>query len=134
MRPESAATFGRPESIAILGRSESAATLGRSGSTANLAVLTWRMPSLLRQAWRKKLAIDFIIWFVRACAVFVIIFLGLMVCPTEHVFSTSELASHSYTTSPNNVYTPTHGEVFDLTTVATTHQRIVHGTRYVSTF
>jgi len=41
------------------------------------------MPSVLRrQAWRKKLAINFIIWFIRACAIFVIVFLGLMICPT----------------------------------------------------
>ncbi|KAG1722688.1 glycosyltransferase family 2 protein [Suillus paluster] len=99
--------------------------------------LTWWMPSLLlrwvgrmkredvRQAWREKLAINFIIWFFCACAVFVIVFLGEVICPTEHVFSTSELASHSYTSSPNNVYTSVRGEVFDLTTVAATHQRVV---------
>lgn len=99
--------------------------------------LTWWMPSLflkwigrmkredIRQAWREKLAINFIIWFFCACAVFVIVFLGKIICPTEHVFSTSELASHSYTASPNNVYTSIRGEVFDLTTVAATHQRVV---------
>jgi len=73
----------------------------------------------------EKLAINFIIWFICACAVFVIVFLGLVICPTEHVCSTSELASHSYTTSPNNVYMSIRGEVFDLTTVAMTHQHIV---------
>jgi len=39
----------------------------------------------IRQAWREK--INFIIWFICACAVFVIIFLGLpVICPTEYVF------------------------------------------------
>ena len=59
------------------------------------------------------------------CAVFIIVFLGLVICPTEHMFSTSKLASPLYTTSPNNVYMSIRREVFDLTTVATTHQRIV---------
>ncbi|KAG1818874.1 glycosyltransferase family 2 protein [Suillus variegatus] len=92
--------------------------------------LTWWMPSLflkwigrmkredVRQAWREKLAINFIIWFFCSCAVFIIVALGAII-------SLTELASHSYTASPNNVYTSIRGEVFDLTTVASTHQRIV---------
>ncbi|KAH0836636.1 hypothetical protein J3R83DRAFT_8354 [Lanmaoa asiatica] len=76
-------------------------------------------------AWREKLTLNNIIWFIYGCAVFVIATLGLVSCPTEHVFSTSELASHSYTNSPNNVYTAIRGEVFDLTQVAATHQRVV---------
>ena len=79
----------------------------------------------VRQAWREKLALNLLIWFICACAVFVIAVLGVVICPTEHVFSTSELASHSSILSPNNVYTSVRGEVFDLTTVAATHQRVV---------
>ncbi|KAH9045953.1 glycosyltransferase family 2 protein [Lactarius hengduanensis] len=56
---------------------------------------------------------------------FVIAVLGNLICPTEHVFSTSELASHSVENSPNNVYAAIRGEVFDLTQVARTHLRIV---------
>ncbi|KIJ64935.1 glycosyltransferase family 2 protein [Hydnomerulius pinastri MD-312] len=100
-------------------------------------ILTWWVPSIflkwfgrmkredIRQAWREKLALNFIIWFFCACAVFVIAILGLVICPTQHVFSTSELASHSYTSSPNNVYTSIRGEVFDLSQIASTHQRVV---------
>jgi chitin synthase len=74
-------------------------------------LLTWWIPSIflkqfgrmkrqdIRQAWREKLALNFIIWFFCACAVFVIAILGLVICPTEHVFSTSELASHSYSSA-----------------------------------
>ena len=69
----------------------------------------------IRQAWWEKLTLNFIIWFICVCAVFVIAILGLVICPTEHVFSTSELASHSYSNSPNNIHTAIHGEVFDLT-------------------
>jgi chitin synthase len=80
----------------------------------------------VRQAWREKLALNMLIWFICACAVFVIAVLGTVICPTEHVFSTNELASHSVTNSPNNVYTAIRGEVFDLTQIAATHQRIVN--------
>lgn len=51
--------------------------------------------------------------------------LGDLICPTEHVFSTSELASHSEKLNPNNVYTSIRGEVFDLTQVTQTHERVV---------
>ncbi|KAF8836252.1 glycosyltransferase family 2 protein [Paxillus ammoniavirescens] len=100
-------------------------------------MLTWWIPSIflkwfgrmkredIRQAWREKLALNMIIWFICACAVFVIAVLGLVICPTQHVFSTSELASHSYQNSANNVYTSIRGEVFDLTEIAATHQRVV---------
>ncbi|KAF9225027.1 glycosyltransferase family 2 protein [Gyrodon lividus] len=100
-------------------------------------ILTWWIPSPflkwfgrmkredIRQAWREKLALNMVIWFICACAIFVIAVLGLVICPTQHVFSTSELASHSYQNSPNNVYTSIRGEVFDLTQVAATHQRVV---------
>ncbi|KAF8119490.1 P-loop containing nucleoside triphosphate hydrolase protein [Boletus edulis] len=80
-------------------------------------LLTWWIPSIflkwfgrmkredVRQAWREKFALNVIIWFICACAVFVIAVLGVVICPTEHVFSTSELASHSFSNSANNVYT-----------------------------
>ncbi|KAF8447874.1 P-loop containing nucleoside triphosphate hydrolase protein [Boletus edulis BED1] len=79
----------------------------------------------VRQAWREKFALNVIIWFICACAVFVIAVLGVVICPTAHVFSTSELASHSFSNSANNVYTAIRGEVFDLTQIASTHQRVV---------
>lgn len=100
-------------------------------------LLTWWVPSPLltyvgrmkrmdvRQAWREKLALNLIIWFICACAVFVIAVLGVIICPTEHVFNSAELASHSSTLSPNNVYTSIRGEVFDLTNIAATHRRVV---------
>ncbi|QRV84830.1 chitin synthase [Ceratobasidium sp. AG-Ba] len=75
----------------------------------------------VRQAWREKFAINLIIWFICACAVFVIAVLGVLICPTEHVFSSSELASHSVTNDPNNAYVAVRGEVFDLTQLTITH-------------
>ncbi|KAG6887187.1 hypothetical protein C0992_000245 [Termitomyces sp. T32_za158] len=90
--------------------------------------LSWfgRMKRMdVRQAWREKLAINILIWFACAGAIFVIGFLSLLICPTEHVFNNNELASHSSTLSPNNVLTAIRGEVFDLTTIAAAHQRII---------
>lgn len=80
----------------------------------------------VRQAWREKLALNMLIWLMCGCAVFVIAIIGPLICPTEHVYSTSELASHSATNSPNNVYTSIRGEVFDLTDVAAKHERIIN--------
>jgi chitin synthase len=100
-------------------------------------LLTWWIPTPLlswvgrmkrmdvRQAWREKLALNMIIWLLCACAVFVIAVLGNVICPTEHVFSATELASHTVTENPNNVYTSIRGEVFDLGQIAMTHSRIV---------
>ncbi|PPQ68466.1 hypothetical protein CVT24_005563 [Panaeolus cyanescens] len=79
----------------------------------------------VRQAWREKLALNILIWLMCACAVFVIAVLGVLICPTEHVFNSAELASHSFQNSPNNVYTSIRGEVFDLTEIARTHSRVV---------
>jgi chitin synthase len=68
-----------------------------------------------------------IIWFICACTVFVIAVLSVVICSTEHVYDTAELASYSSTLSPNNVLISIQGEVFDLTSVAErpeTHRRV----------
>ncbi|KAF8439427.1 hypothetical protein L210DRAFT_858136 [Boletus edulis BED1] len=64
----------------------------------------WMKCEDVRQAWQKKSALNVIICFICACAVFVIAVLGVVICPTEHIFSTLELASHSYSNSANNVF------------------------------
>ncbi len=79
----------------------------------------------VQQAWREKLAINMIIWFICGAAVFVIALISPLICPTEHVFNTAELAGHSFQNSPNNVYTSIRGEVFDLTSIAADHVRDV---------
>ncbi|THU97382.1 hypothetical protein K435DRAFT_857696 [Dendrothele bispora CBS 962.96] len=71
----------------------------------------------VRQAWREKLALNIIIWFICGCTVFVIAILGLLICPTQHVFSLSEMASHNFNNDPNKVY---------LSIVAAQHNRIVN--------
>lgn len=40
---------------------------------------------------------SFLIWLVCAAAIFVILFMGNIICPTEHVYTLSELQNHGYT-------------------------------------
>lgn len=101
-------------------------------------MLTWWIPNFalvylgrmkrldIRQAWREKLALNMIIWLMCLCAVFIIAIIGPLICPTEHVFSTSELASHNVNNDANNVYTSIRGEVFDLTKIASLHTVVVN--------
>ncbi|KAH6903325.1 chitin synthase 8 [Coprinopsis sp. MPI-PUGE-AT-0042] len=100
-------------------------------------ILTWWVPTPflewfgrmkrmdVRQAWREKLALNIIIWFIIGCTVFVIAVLGPVICPTEHVFSISEMQDHDVTRNPNQVFTSIRGEVFDLTKIAAMHSRVV---------
>jgi chitin synthase len=60
-----------------------------------------------------------------ACAIFVIVALGPIICPTQHVFSTDELARHTTKNMPDQVYTSILGEVFNLTELAQSHLRVV---------
>jgi chitin synthase len=95
--------------------------------------LTWWIPGILlnklggmkrpdvRQAWREKLTINLIIWFICGCTVFVIAILGNLICPRQHVYSASELTDHSTKLQPNAAYVAIRGEVFDLTSFAPTH-------------
>jgi chitin synthase len=75
----------------------------------------------VRQAWREKLTINLIIWSICLSTIFVIVALGPIICPTQHVFSTSELNSHSYKNDPNNAFIAIRGEVFDLSQFVPTH-------------
>jgi chitin synthase len=65
--------------------------------------------------------INILIWFLCACAIFVIAALGPIICPTGHIFDSTEIKSHTVKHTPDQVYTFIHGEVFDL---AQTHQLV----------
>ncbi|SJX63440.1 probable Chs8-Chitin Synthase 8 [Sporisorium reilianum f. sp. reilianum] len=75
----------------------------------------------IRQAWREKLAINLIIWFICGCAVFVIVVLGNLICPKQHVYSPTEFASHKGDSS----FTSIRGEVFDLSSLIASHKTVV---------
>lgn len=89
-------------------------------------VLTWWVPGPflkwfggmkrpdVRQAWREKLAINLIIWFVCGCAVFVVAILGNLICPKQYVFSQGEISQQSYENNPEKEYVSIRGEVFDV--------------------
>ena len=79
-------------------------------------LLTWWLPTPcltyvgrmkrldVRQAWREKLAINILIWFVCACMILAIVILGYIICPRESVFSTSELQSHLFNSNPGHIH------------------------------
>nr|ANG56511.1 chitin synthase 5.1 [Ustilago esculenta] len=75
----------------------------------------------IRMAWREKLAINLIIWFICGCAVFVIVVLGNLICPKQHVYSPNEFATHKGDSS----YTAIRGEVFDLSNLVASHKAVV---------
>ena len=95
--------------------------------------LTWWIPTFLiqyvgrmkrpdiRMAWREKVAIFILIMFMCASAVFVIAIMGLLICPREYVFSTAELADHSYANNQGHELINIRGEIFDLRKLSNVH-------------
>ncbi|KAH9452240.1 hypothetical protein Pst134EB_016195 [Puccinia striiformis f. sp. tritici] len=88
----------------------------------------------VRLAWREKLAINIVIWFCCAIAVFVIAIMGNLICPKEYVFSANELSSHSFSGDSNNMLVAIRGEVFDLTSFAPLHYPSVVPTKAVQSY
>ncbi|ORY02993.1 hypothetical protein K493DRAFT_346394 [Basidiobolus meristosporus CBS 931.73] len=84
--------------------------------------LTWWIPTFtlttcgrmkrpdIRMAWREKTALCILILFICAIVVFFLIFFGNIICPRQHVYSPSELASY---TTKDKPYLAIRGEVFD---------------------
>ncbi|KDN52499.1 glycosyltransferase family 2 protein [Tilletiaria anomala UBC 951] len=71
----------------------------------------------VRMAWREKLTINFMVWFICGCAVFVIAILGNLICPREYVYSVQEFSGHK----GNSAWTSIRGEVFNLNKIASSH-------------
>ena len=96
-------------------------------------LFTWWIPSLVlkrfkrfkrsdvRMAWREKLLINMIIWFICLCSIFVIVFLGNVVCPTQHLYSTNELSGYK----GKQAYTAIRGEVFNLNGIISGHRAAI---------
>ncbi|KAJ1950995.1 hypothetical protein FBU59_000410, partial [Linderina macrospora] len=86
--------------------------------------LTWWIPSPflslcgrmkrpdVRMAWREKVAICMIIFFIWCVLLFVIIGLGLILCPKEHVWTLEDVAGHN---SEKDAYIALRGRVYDVT-------------------
>ena len=67
----------------------------------------------IRKAWREKLAINLLIWLSCLFVVFFIVIFPQLICPRQHVYSASELASHDGKHGHDS-YTAIRGEVYDL--------------------
>ncbi|KAG0069355.1 hypothetical protein BGZ89_003035 [Linnemannia elongata] len=90
--------------------------------------MTWWIPSFMlsscgkmkrediRMAWREKVALCCIIFFMSAIIIFVITGFGKMMCPgAEHLFSSKEVGYHA---SPDDFYVSLRGKVYDITKFA----------------
>ena len=67
----------------------------------------------VRQAWREKFAINLLIWLSCLFVVFFIVVFPQIICPKQHVYSTSELQSHDGKKGRNS-YVAIRGAVYDL--------------------
>ncbi|KAK3714282.1 hypothetical protein LTR37_007868 [Vermiconidia calcicola] len=94
--------------------------------------LTWWLPDFvitlvgrkkrkdIRTAWREKLAINMIIWSSCLLVVFFMVGMPRLVCPTQHVFSPSELTSYNGKDGAQ-AYIAIRGVVFNLGAYAPGH-------------
>lgn len=69
-------------------------------------------------AWREKLALCIIIFFMSAFIIWFLVFFGELICPHQSVYSAAELQAHD---TSGNGYIAIRGEVFDLTRFAPHH-------------
>lgn len=88
-------------------------------------MMTWWIPDFairilgkmprkdIRIAWREKVAINFLIWLSCAFVVFFMIGFPALICPTQHVYSTSELSSYNGDDGAES-YIAIRGVVYDL--------------------
>ncbi|KAG1641830.1 hypothetical protein G6F44_005444 [Rhizopus delemar] len=74
----------------------------------------------VRVAWREKVTLCMLIFLVCAFVIWFLVFFGELICPKQHVFSTSELKSHDKTNT-KGAYVAIRGEVFHLTNFAPHH-------------
>jgi chitin synthase len=67
----------------------------------------------VRIAWREKLAINMLIWLSCAFVIFLMIGFPMLICPTQHVYSTAELSSFNGKDG-RDAYIAMRGIVYDL--------------------
>jgi len=94
--------------------------------------MTWLIPDFLirwlgrmprkdvRLAWREKFAINMMIWWSCLFVAFITVIFPKVLCPTQHVFSSSELTSYNGKKG-HHAYIAIRGDVFDITNFATIH-------------
>ncbi|KAF2456162.1 chitin synthase-domain-containing protein [Lineolata rhizophorae] len=86
-----------------------------------LVRLVGKMPRKdIRIAWREKFAINLLIWLSCAFVVFFMIGMPELICPTQHVYSQSELSSYDGKDG-NSGYVAIRGIVYDLDAFVPAH-------------
>lgn len=87
-------------------------------------VIRWigRMPRKdVRMAWREKLAINILIWFLCLTAAFFIVVFPMLICPTQYVYSAAELSSYDGKSGSKGALVSVRGYVYDLAAYAPQH-------------
>ncbi|KFA61562.1 hypothetical protein S40285_03983 [Stachybotrys chlorohalonatus IBT 40285] len=96
-------------------------------------LLTWFVPDFLirwlgrkprkdiRVAWREKLAINFIIWFMCGFSGFFVVGFPMLLCPRQYVYSAAELSSFDGERGSGGAYVSIRGYVIDLGEYVTNH-------------
>ncbi|RCI00762.1 hypothetical protein CU098_005012, partial [Rhizopus stolonifer] len=74
----------------------------------------------IRVAWREKFTLCFLIFLLSGFVIFFLVFFSEAICPTENIYTTSELQEHDSTNS-KGAYVAIRGEVFHLTNFAPHH-------------
>ncbi|KAF8978607.1 hypothetical protein BGZ46_006282 [Entomortierella lignicola] len=93
--------------------------------------LTWWIPTFclsmcgrmrrpdIRMAWREKVALCILIFFLSLIMIFYIAVFGELICPHQYVYSTGELSNHGATSG--SPLTMIRGEIFDMTKFMVQH-------------
>jgi chitin synthase len=100
-------------------------TFGRQAWVSLVWALTFFIPSValryigrmkrpdVRMAWREKVVLVLMIFFLNACIIFYIIFFGKLLCPNfDKAWNEKELGYHQGT---DDYYVGIHGKVYDMT-------------------
>lgn len=110
-------------------------TPGRKRWMFMVWAITWFIPDFVLRwvggmkrkdiqiAWREKLAINFMIWFMCLLSVFFLVFFPQLICPKQNVFTLQELSSHDGGKNhmEDTAYIAIRGVVFDLTSFVPAH-------------
>ncbi|PHH86483.1 hypothetical protein CDD83_10194 [Cordyceps sp. RAO-2017] len=103
--------------------------------------LTWFIPDFLirwvgrmprkdvRMAWREKVAINMLIWFLCLVAAFFIVVFPMLICPKQNVFSAEELSAYDGKEGSKGAYASIRGYVIDLGAYAPRHYPNYLGTK-----
>ncbi|KAL2200329.1 glycosyltransferase family 2 protein [Corynascus similis CBS 632.67] len=67
----------------------------------------------VRMAWREKMAINMLIWFMCLCAAFFMVAFPMLICPRQYVYSPEELSRYDGKDG-RSAYASIRGQIFDI--------------------